>query len=170
MKNDLNTTRPDDNRPRRTKPWFAIFSTFVSIIVLMVLGIFVVQESIEKVQKEQLSVQRSSADDEKALAEMLEVKGLHLMSAQAWIRYTTRSPLNKKDKAGYYYRIGRLFQQGKRYDCALEYFYRSDLTKRLPEIRVELRQHMQECFEKLGIDSETGEKISAQKNPSTTAP
>ena len=146
--------------------WFAIFPMSVSLIVLVVLGMFVVQELKDQQEKKKNAIDNGSADEEKHLAEMMEIKGLHAMAAQSYIRYLSRSQLQRKEKAQYYYRIGTLFHKGKRYDRALEYYFRSDMTKSLPEIRVELSQKIKECFEKLGIDPKTGEIIVREENSS----
>jgi len=149
--------------------WFAIFPMSVSLLVLVVLGVFVVQELKDQQDKKKYAVNNSSStDEEKHLAEMMEIKGLHVMAAQSYIRYLSRSQLQRMEKAQYYYRIGTLFHKGKRYDRALEYYFRSDMTKSLPEIRIELSQKIKECFEKLGIDPKTGEKIVKEENPSAT--
>jgi len=170
MKQELNFGPQTDNEKHPPKRHLIIFSTTVSILVLIVLTVFVIQELIEQTKKQEYQVSRSSSEDEKMLAETLEDRGLDLMAAQSWIRYINKTHLNKRDKAKCYYRVGRLFQESKRYDRALEYFYRSELTNIFQDLEAKIEQRKRECFEKLGIDPETGEKKEEENTPSANSP
>jgi len=150
MKEEMDFSLPNDNKQNRTKRRFGGFPTIVSIIVIIVMMGFIVQEIIDHLQKKESPPQPSTPAEEKALAKRLEDRDLSLTAAQAWIRFMNRANLTEKEKANYYYRIGRLFQDGKQYDRALEYYYRSELTAAVKEIEVEMRQRKQECFQKLG--------------------
>ncbi len=170
MKEEPNFDPQSDYEKHRPKWRLIVFSTIVSILVLIVLTMFVIQELIDQAQKQEYQVGRSSAEDEKMLAETLEDRGLDLMAAQSWIRYINKTHLNKRDKAKCFYRIGRLFQESKRYDRALEYFYRSELTNIFQDLEAQIEQRKRECFEKLGINPETGKKIEEENTPSAKSP
>ena len=96
MKNDLDFSLPNDSKQEPRKRRAATLPTVVSILLLIVLAVFVIQELLEK--KEEI-IDKGRAYSEKELAEKLEDRGLSLTAAQAWMRYVNKSALNKKEKA-----------------------------------------------------------------------
>ena len=151
MKHGSENTQPPEGKHGRTGRHLLTFPTLVSVAVLIVLTAFVVQEVLDKMDKQKLVVDKSTADDEEALALRFEERGPDLMAAQAWIRYISRSQLDEDEKARLYYRIGKLFQASTRYDRALEFYYRSELAKQLPDIQDDLKEREQTCLANSGV-------------------
>ena len=161
MKEELDFSLPNDNKIGQSGRRFTGFPTIVSIIVIIVMLGFIVQEIYDQLGKRNHVSPSINPEEEKALAKRLEDRNLSLPAAQAWIRYMSKVNLTDTEKANYYYRIGRLFHDGKFYDRALEYYYRSELTAKVPDIELEMNRRKQECFQKLGNFSGLDRELKA---------
>lgn len=170
MKEGLDFSLPNDMKEKKHGRRYGGFPTVVSIIVIVVMLGFIAQEIVDQLEKKEHVSPTVNPEEEKALAKRLEDRNLSLPAAQAWIRYMSRVNLTDTEKANYYYRIGRLFHDGKYYDRALEYYYRSELTAKVPEIELEMNRRKQECFQKLGNFSGLDRELKAMTSIGGTEP
>jgi hypothetical protein len=146
------------------------------IILLMVCGIMVLL--LKRIGKETGAPKRCLLSDtsQKELALKLEQQGLQDAAAGAWIEYINIADQKPADTARIWYRIGKLFQDARQYEKALDAFYRSEHFAKPEDISTDISRRVQECLESMGkfaalrdeLASRVGMKNSAVDNSSTS--
>ncbi len=91
-----------------------------------------------------------SAEQTKQLATKLARRNLYKQAAGAWKEYLAKSKLTDAEKAGALFETATLLEKAHRYGDAIEYFYRSEMAAKLPELESRINTHVKSCFEKSG--------------------
>ncbi len=86
----------------------------------------------------------------KKLALKLEKQGLRSAAAKAWEEYLEKAGVGDAERSRIYYRIGKIHQEARNYEEALNAFYRSESLANVDEISGEIARRSQECLEALG--------------------
>lgn len=91
-----------------------------------------------------------SAEQARQLATKLAGRNLYEQAAGMWEKYIARSGLTGTDRAKALFETGTLLEKAHRYGDAIEYFYRSEMAAKLPELESRINAHVKSCFEKSG--------------------
>ncbi|RFC48635.1 MAG: PPIC-type PPIASE domain-containing protein [Verrucomicrobia bacterium] len=89
--------------------------------------------------------------DLKKLALKLEQQGLTQAATGAWMEYLAAAPLDAKETAGIWFRIGKLHQDAHAYEPALNAFYRAEaLQPDDPALSADLGRRIEESLSAMG--------------------
>jgi hypothetical protein len=102
------------------------------------------------------------AGDLEALALKLERQGLHEAAAGAWTDYIETARPGREEAARIWYRIGTIRRDGGDCEGALDAFYRSEASAKLPDIEREISLAVDECLGRLGRFAAQREEIAAR--------
>lgn len=106
---------------------------------------------------------------QKELAMKLEERTLYGPAIRAWQEYLSNPGLSDQDRAGVWYRIGKLYQEDGNDAQAVESFYRSEAYRKGTDFQAELDRRVQESFEALGkfaaLKYELDERTTLQEKP-----
>ena len=91
-----------------------------------------------------------SADLLEEHALKLEKQQLYSAAARAWTEYLDLEDPGREEKAGIWYRIGKLYQDGGDFERALDAYYRSEAIATVKEIESSISLRVSECLERLG--------------------
>ncbi len=91
-----------------------------------------------------------STDQTRALATKLAQRGLYDQAARTWQTYVAHTDLSKPDQAKALFQVALMLEKAAKYDEAITYLYRSELTADVPDLTTEIDAHVKTCFEKLG--------------------
>jgi hypothetical protein len=132
------------------------------IILLMTCGIFFLL--LMRFGKESLVRKGTTLSDtsQKELALKLEQQGLQDSAANAWIEYLSIADQKQDDAARIWFRIGRLFQDARQYEKALDAYYRSEHFAKVDEISSETARRIQECLESMGKFAALRDELSSR--------
>ena len=72
----------------------------------------------------------------KELASKLAQRNLYARAVDLWKEYLASANLNDTERAKGLFQIATLYEKAKKYDEAIEYFYRSETTKKISDITV----------------------------------
>ena len=115
-----------------------------------------------------------SPDAQKDLALKLEKQDLNQASISAWKQYLSIASLDNGEAAKIWYRIGKLYQQERRYEEALESFYRSESFATVPELAPEISRRVQDCLESAGkfaaLRYELSDRVGMSPSPDGNKP
>ena len=146
MVEGLNLTLPEG---RRRRPWG---NGWVIVLLLAVLALGGVNLWLQL--RGQGPSQRADgaldAGRYEQLATKLAARSLHAEAAEAWRQYLDCADVGAHEQAQVLYRIGALLLEAGKPMEAVDYFYRSELTADLPELRAQLDQKLAEAFEQAG--------------------
>ena len=147
MENKLDFSLPE----KKTKTSFA---TFISIILLLILiGLTSVNFFIKPSQKSSSQTNAGAflaPDQLKDLASKLASRNLYTRAADLWQEYLSNAKLSDTDRATGLFQVASMYEKANMYDEAIEYFYRSEMTSKLPDLEPQINSHIKDCFEKLG--------------------
>jgi hypothetical protein len=132
------------------------------IILLMVSGILAL--FLSRSEKQSLILKSAALSDagQKDLALKLEQQGLHDAAAAAWIEYLSIAIQKPDDIARIWFRIGKLFQDARQYEKALDAYYRSEHFAKVDEISPEIARRVQECLESMGKFAALRDELSSR--------
>ncbi len=125
----------------------------VLILVLAGLTIFNITLTLKKQNSQTASDSLLTPSQAKELAAQLSSRNLYARAAKVWQDYLSSSVLTDSERAKTLYEIGTLFEKAGSYDQAIEYYYRSEMTARLDELKAQINTHIQDCFENLNMYS-----------------
>ncbi|MBN1764410.1 MAG: peptidyl-prolyl cis-trans isomerase [Sedimentisphaerales bacterium] len=91
-----------------------------------------------------------SAEKLKELAGKLAARNLYEESARVWKQYLEAAPLSDEERARTLFRIGDMLLKAEKPQEAIEYFYRSEMVKELPDLTGQLNANVKEAFENAG--------------------
>ena len=138
--------------PARQSKFVPVALSFVMLLLVIVVGI------VSLLLYEKLTIQEDksgllAADELKALAVKLEDRGVPEESARFWEQYIQSSALSKKEKSAGALRLGRLYQQERKWGKALSWYYLADSWSTEAELSADVGRRIQECFEGMGAVS-----------------
>ncbi|MCI0499959.1 MAG: peptidyl-prolyl cis-trans isomerase [Planctomycetales bacterium] len=129
------------------------FASIISVLLLVVLvGLAVINLFDPFCQNPPSENPALSLSQEKVkdLASKLADRSLYTRAAEVWQDYLASAEMPDAERAKILFQIGTLLEKAGRYDEAIEYFYRSEITAALPELEQSITAHIRDCFEKLG--------------------
>jgi len=91
-----------------------------------------------------------SAEQARQLATKLAGRNLYEQAAGVWKKYLAAGKLTDTDRAKTLFETAALLEKAHRYGDAIEYFYRSEMAAKLPELQSDINAHVKSCFEKSG--------------------
>lgn len=91
-----------------------------------------------------------SPEKTEELALKLERQQLYGAAAAAWREYLESARLSAGERAGVWYRTGRLYQDSGNYEMALDAYYRSESIEPVREIQRDISLGVSECLKRLG--------------------
>jgi hypothetical protein len=91
-----------------------------------------------------------SAEQVKDLAARLAGRNLYTRAAKVWQDYLLVAKVPDAKRARMLFQIGTLLEKAGKYEEAIEYYYRSEITAKLTELEPQINTHIKDCFEKLG--------------------
>jgi hypothetical protein len=119
------------------------------IVVVLALVILILQLRAGPVAKEAVAPMLSSQQTEQ-LAGRLAGRNLYDRAADAWKDYLAGAGITDEQRARILFQIGTLLEKAGKYDEAIEYFYRSEMTSKLKELAGQINSHISDCFRRLG--------------------
>ena len=126
----------------------------LSIVLLLVLIALTLAGLVRKSSNKGVVTTHTGAalsmEQVKELASKLAQRSLYTRAAQVWQEYLAGVKLSEKEYAGAFFQIGTLFEKAGMPAEAIEYFYRSEMSAKLPELEQKINIHIKDCFEKLG--------------------
>jgi uncharacterized coiled-coil DUF342 family protein len=130
------------------------FTAYISIILLLILiGLtsanFLIKSS-QKVSSQANAVNSLTPDQLKDLASKLTSRNLYTRAAEIWQEYLSNAKLSNTDRATGLFQVASMYEKANMYDEAIEYFYRSEMTSKVPDLESQINSHIKDCFEKLG--------------------
>jgi peptidyl-prolyl cis-trans isomerase C len=132
-------------------------NTIINFFIIILLLILVILTAASLVLKPSGQTKTPNATDSslsseqtKQLAGKLAQRNLNIRAAKVWQGYLTESKVTDEERARTLFQIGTLFEKAALYDQAIEYFYRSEITAEIDELKPQISTHIKDCFEKLG--------------------
>jgi hypothetical protein len=125
----------------------------ISVVLLLVLISLALFNLLKPSSQNPLSENpASSLSEEKVrdLASKLADRNLYTRAARVWQDYLSFAKVPDSERAKTLFQVGTLLEKAGAYEEAIEYYYRSELTAKLPELEQQLNTHIKDCFEKLG--------------------
>ncbi len=147
MENKLDFSLPE----KKAKTSFAAY--FSIILLLILIGLTAANFFIKPSQKalSQTKAGTSLAPDQlKDLASKLASRNLYTRAADLWQEYLSNAKLSDTDRATGLFQVASMYEKASMYDEAIEYFYRSEMTSKVPDLESQINSHIKDCFEKLG--------------------
>jgi len=84
------------------------------------------------------------------LATKLAQRNLYAQAAKVWQDYLSGVQLTEAERARGLFNTAVLLEKGQAYGDAIEYYYRSELATKLPDLESAINQGVANCFERLG--------------------
>jgi parvulin-like peptidyl-prolyl isomerase len=84
------------------------------------------------------------------LASKLAQRNLYERAAAVWQDYLAQATLTAPERATALFHVATLLEKAGQPDAAIEYYYRSEMTADLDELRSQINAHVKQCFESLG--------------------
>ncbi len=126
----------------------------ISIILLLVLIGLAAANLLMKSSYKALPVENISssfsAEQAKGLAAKLAGRNLYTRAAKVWQDYLSLAEVPDTERAKMLFQIGTLLEKTGKYEEAVEYYYRSEITAKPTELEPQINTHIKNCFEKLG--------------------
>jgi hypothetical protein len=125
----------------------------LSFILILVLVVLTAVNLLKPYYRKPLSENpASSLSKEKVrdLASRLADRDLYATAAKVWQDYLSFGGIPDTERAKALFQAGTLLEKAGMYEEAIEYYYRSEITDKLPELEQQLNSHIKDCFEKLG--------------------
>ncbi len=128
-------------------------SKITILLLLILVGLALANLFIES--RSQRSAAKSvasslSSEQIKQLAAKLAGRNLYVRAAKVWQNYLSSKELPVIEHAKILFQIGTLLEKAGIYTEAIEYYYRSEIAAKLPELEPQINSHIKDCFEKLG--------------------
>lgn len=138
-----------------------------SVLLLCVIGLQVWSMLRDGGSSANVSVEAAAAApaaDERALAMKLEDRNLPDAAVDAWEKHLAQVSLEARDEAAIRYRMGKLLQQGQRYQEAVGTFYRAEqlLGEDGGDLNRQITIRVRECLSKLGQYSDLSREMAAR--------
>lgn len=105
-----------------------------------------------------------TAEQTKALATKLSQRSLYGQAADLWKTYLAQAELTPPDRAKALFQVALMLEKAERFDEAIAYFYRSELTAELDDLASDIDGHLKTCFEKLGRFSALRYELMSRTN------
>jgi len=147
MSDDLDFSLPEKKRK----------SSFVSGIVIILLLILIALGAVNLLTRsgnqglaEENAVLSLSPEQTKQLAAKLASRNLYTRAAKVWQDYLSAGKLSDVEQAKTLFQIGTLLEKAGSFAEAIEYYYRSEITTELAELKPQINNRIKDCFEKLG--------------------
>ena len=147
MEEKLNFSLPEKKQKTSAINWILI------VLLLILIGLTVVNltsKPANRGQNHDIAGSTFSAEQTKQLAAKLAQRNLYQRAAKVWEDYLAAGQLTDAERARTLFQIGTLLEKANLYDQAIEYFYRSEVTAELNELKPQISAHIKDCFEKLG--------------------
>lgn len=146
MDEKLNFSLPEKKQKTSLLPKICV------VLLLVLVGIAVVDLLKPDRQSSPSKTTASSLSEEEAkeLAARLSRRNLYTAAARVWQDYLSVAGVTDTEQAKTLFQIGTLLEKSGKYDEAIEYYYRSEITTKLPELETKINTHIKDCFEKLG--------------------
>ena len=147
MEEKLNFSLPEKKQKTSAVNWILI------VLLLILIGLTVVNltsKPANRGQNHDIAGSTFSAEQTKQLAAKLAQRNLYQRAAKVWEDYLAAGQLTDAERARTLFQIGTLLEKANLYDQAIEYFYRSEVTAELNELKPQISAHIKDCFEKLG--------------------
>lgn len=125
----------------------------ISVILLLVLICLSLLNLLKPSYKNQLSKNSSSSLSEEKirdLASRLASRNLYTRAADVWREYLSFAKVSDTERAKALFQIGILLEKAGMYEEAIEYYYRSEIAAKIPDLESQIGTHIKDCFEKLG--------------------
>jgi hypothetical protein len=137
-----------ENKPPRSS---AITLLAILIIVLAGLVIFNLYLTIAGQQPVLVGATAGfSAKQVEELATKLAQRNLYAQAAKVWQEYLAGVKLTEAERAKALFHSAALLEKAGLYGDAIEYYYRSELTAKLPELESSIKAGVENCFERMG--------------------
>jgi hypothetical protein len=91
-----------------------------------------------------------SAKQAEDLATKLAQRNLYAQAAKVWQEYLAREKLTEPEKAKVLFNTAALLEKAGLYADAVEYYYRSESTAKLPEFESSIKSGVEGCLERMG--------------------
>jgi hypothetical protein len=91
-----------------------------------------------------------SAKQAEELATKLGQRNLYAQAAKVWQDYLAGEKLTEAQRAKVLFNTASLLEKAGLYSEAVEYYYRSELTGKLPELEPGIKTGVENCFERMG--------------------
>ncbi len=89
-------------------------------------------------------------EKQRSLAGKLKSAGLTLEAIETYEDYIKTAPLDNKQLANLSYTIGKMYMEEGKYEKALSWFYRVEITDPLTDLKTELGPKIINCLERIG--------------------
>jgi hypothetical protein len=151
MKDQLDFSLPErrKQRPPGSLKWIVAINLTILMIVSGILFILILTIRTAKEPRPEKAGALSETHL-KNLALKFEQQELHDSAVDAWLEYLKAADLKQEECARIWYRVGNLFQKEKKYEKALDAYYRSEQFARVEDFSSEISRRVQECLESLG--------------------
>jgi len=150
--NDIDLRLPDEKRTgsswRPARP--SRLPLVVSLITIVVLMVFVVQESLDLLGKSTTQTQSRDPSLDQKVAERLADGGQYAAAASHLNAYSTWGHLPHEERARLFYRVADYYMRAGEYERALGALYRSELTAPIAELELDIKASTKRCYEMLG--------------------
>jgi len=146
MKEKLNFSLPDKKQKAPLTPKLS----FVLILVLVALTAVNFLKPFYQKQLSENPTSSLSKEKVRDLASRLAGRNLYARAAKVWQDYLSFGGIPDTERAKALFQAGTLFEKAGMYEEAIEYYYRSEITDKLPELEQQLNSHIKDCFERLG--------------------
>ena len=167
MEEKLNFSLPEKKQKTSAINWILI------VLLLILIGLTVVNltsKPANRGQNHDIAGSTFSAVQTKQLAAKLAQRNLYQRAAKVWEDYLAAGQLTDAERARTLFQIGTLLEKANLYDQAIEYFYRSEVTAELNELKPQISAHIKDCFEKLGKFSALRYEMMDRTSLETTPP
>ncbi|MCM8775995.1 MAG: peptidylprolyl isomerase [Candidatus Omnitrophica bacterium] len=149
----------ETNLPKKRKIFDRRSIFFSGMTLLLFLGLFLYLGKIDRTIGSERNPARVSGWDAAKMREYanrLKANGLTEQAAQAFEDYLQRSHVDDRTRANIYYTVGEMFFQGKKYEDALSYFYKTEIANPDFPLKSELGTYIVACLENMGkgLDAE----------------
>jgi len=147
MEEKLDFSLPD----KKQKPTFASRTVIILLLILIALGsanLFIKSGSRRLPAENTASA--LSPEQTKQLAAKLAERNLYTRAVKLWQEYLSAGKLSDAEQAKTLFQIGTLLEKAGSFDEAIEFYYRSEITTELDELKPQINTHIKDCFEKLG--------------------
>ena len=145
MTEKLDFSLPEKKQKTSLLPKLSLF------LLLILIGLSVVNIFMKPPQQDLSQTNTSlSSEQVRQLAVKLAGRNLYDRAAAVWLDYLSSADMPDTERAKTLFQIGTLLEKAGRYAEAIEYYYRSEITAKLPELEPQINAHIKDCFEKLG--------------------
>jgi len=147
MEEKLDFSLPEKKQRSTAANWILI------VLLLILIGLTAANLALKPADREPALDKAGSAfspEQTKQLAGKLAQRNLYSRAAKVWEDYLAVGELTDSERARTLFQIGTLLEKASLYDQAVEYYYRSEATAELAELKPQISAHIKDCFEKLG--------------------